>query len=682
MQTPSTPLPFSRPVLVLCALLAPLALAAAQGSDNCANAQPISGLGLFDFDNSAATTDGPLAPECAFFGNAQIARDVWFAWTAPATETFSIETCGLTLINTKIAVYASTNCPPGAPLACNDDACGSRSRILFDGVQGETYLVRIGNSPGNFGGTGQFRIHVGIFGGCPDASSGPDVIVGVLSGPQLFGSLGEMSGYAIGTTSCNVGNLGLLWISNTNEHPVIAQNLYRLENDRFEQLGQSWLKHGFSALQQEACCPCISSGSSSILGVGCSDPYSANLNGSQYYLGPRWEVNPYTGHFPYPYTSQGDIGDVLYKRLQVRTDDLSPALHPNALYYGEGHYVTPDDAAAGNQHNNASHRQIQVGNLTADGWILFFSGVTRRQRPAILAWKDQNPDVRIEEVWVPGDGKFFVASLASDNSDGTWHYEYAVFNLNVNRAAGSFQVPLPAGVTLSNVEFRGVDSHSGDPYSNDPWVVEQTAAKLRWATEDHATNPLANPLRWSTLYNFRFDADRAPVLSSGVLGLYEPGSPGLVTVAIPVPGDPGGACLATSYCESTPNSAGAGAMISHTGSMSVAANDLLLLSSGAPAHAFGTFFYGAQGTQVPFGDGYLCVAPGALGVFRLLPIQVADGAGSTQRHLDLSQPPAGGGPGLIQIGSTWHFQHWYRDVQGPGGTGFNLTDGLSVTFCP
>ena len=32
--------------------------------------------------------------------------------------------------------------------------------------------------------------------------------------------------------------------------------------------------------------------------------------------------------------------------------DLDPAQNAGALYFGEGHYVTPDDAAAGNDDNN------------------------------------------------------------------------------------------------------------------------------------------------------------------------------------------------------------------------------------------------------------------------------------------------------------------------------------------
>ncbi len=68
------------------------------------------------------------------------------------------------------------------------------------------------------------------------------------------------------------------------DHPVMAQNLYRMSggatnDDRFEQIGQSWLTHGFSALQSNACgFGCTPASSGTHLGVGCSNADSASIN--------------------------------------------------------------------------------------------------------------------------------------------------------------------------------------------------------------------------------------------------------------------------------------------------------------------------------------------------------------------------------------------------------------------
>ena len=55
---------------------------------------------------------------------------------------------------------------------------------------------------------------------------------------------------------------------------------------------------------------------------------------------------------------------------------------------------------------------------------------------------------------VAGDGRFVIGYRVTDNGNGTWHYEYAVYNLNSDRAGGSFSIPVPAGVTLSNIGFK------------------------------------------------------------------------------------------------------------------------------------------------------------------------------------------------------------------------------------
>lgn len=129
-------------------------------SNFCAGAMPISGTGLFMFDNSTATTDGDPDPLC---GNTQIDNDVWYCWTAPCTGVAIFETCGLTDVDTKIAAYDGCTCPAGAgSLACKDDGCMLQSRIQFPVVVGGQYLLRVGTFPGSSGGVGQFSLSCNV----------------------------------------------------------------------------------------------------------------------------------------------------------------------------------------------------------------------------------------------------------------------------------------------------------------------------------------------------------------------------------------------------------------------------------------------------------------------------------------------------------------------------------------
>ena len=398
----------------------------------------------------------------------------------------------------------------------------------------------------------------GIAGSCAGAS--PDVIVGELTGISRWGAVGDLAGYSLGTTSCNIGDQTLQWDADTVNHPVIAQNIYRYGNGRFEQLGMSWLKHGFAAFAQTLCCTCQNPGDSQVLGIGCSDPYGSFLNGDQDGLpgscggfcgglGPRWEVNPTTGAFAYPYDTIGMTGDAVFKRIQLRLDDIDPALNVGANYYGEGHYVTPDDAAAGNHHNNASYEQILVGNFEVDSWVLLFTGETTRERAAIYAWQDNDPGVTIEVIEDDGDplddhdGRFYLGYRVTDNGDGTWHYEYALYNMNSHRSAQAFIVPVPAGVSVSDIGFRDVPHHSGDgidgvTFDGTDWTVTPGAGQIIWSTQDIGENPNANALRWGTMYNFRFDADAPPAQVTVTITPFRPGGPPVLTTSALGPVDP------------------------------------------------------------------------------------------------------------------------------------------------
>ena len=364
--------------------------------------------------------------------------------------------------------------------------------------------------------------------------TGADVMVGELTGPNSYGQAGGFFAYSVGTTSCNIGTEELLWFANTNVHPVIAYNMYRLHDGRFEQIGISWLKHGFTALQQNSCgCGCQSSGTGTRLGIGCSDPYSASLNGNQN-LGPRSEVtDPANGVFIYPPILNPANSDLTWRRLRVPAEELSITTYPGATYYVDGQYVTPDDADAGNAHNNVSYRQVTVANNANRS--LSFSGSTQRQQPPIQAWQDADPAVTLEDIIDGDNGLLILGYKATEVAPGQHRYEYALYNLNSTRAVGVFRLPLPGGVLLSDIGFSDVGYHSGEPYSGTDWSVQQGPGFIEWRSDTFASNPNANALRWGTLYNFWFTANAPSVVADVTLTHFIPGANDTLTAPTLVP---------------------------------------------------------------------------------------------------------------------------------------------------
>ncbi|MBI1852962.1 MAG: hypothetical protein HYR85_21685 [Planctomycetes bacterium] len=361
--------------------------------------------------------------------------------------------------------------------------------------------------------------------------AGPDVIVGDLQNVQRYGTVGGITAFSVGTTSCNIGTFWLNWMSNTNQHPVIGQNMYRLKNGRFEQIGMSWLKHGFFALSENLCFADCQSTNGSHLGVHCSDPYESSLNGDQSNLGPRYQVNAATGGYPYPPANPATPATI-GRRLQVHNTDLDPGQNAGALYFVEGQYVTPDDAAANNKNNNASYRRITVSGVAGSGnYNINLAATTQRQKPGIQAWKDNDNAVTLVNVDIPNDGRMTVGYRVVDNGNGTWTYEYAIYNMNSDRAAQSFSVPVGAGINITNIGFHDVDHHSGDGignvnYDGTDWTASVANGAITWSTQTEAQNANGNALRWGTLYNFRYDADSAPQTGAATLTLFKAGSPG------------------------------------------------------------------------------------------------------------------------------------------------------------
>jgi len=388
---------------------------------------------------------------------------------------------------------------------------------------------------------------------------GPDVIVGNLPEMEQYGHAGTQVGLAVGTDSCNRGTENVDWFAlPNNDHPVVPQNMYRMSsaannNDRFEQIGQSWLKHTFAAASSNTCGFGCNGVGGDHLGSGCSDLYSSSLNASQTGLGSRAWVSPFSGSFPsgnnVANNHNGHNHDGVSHRIRVEVSDLDTTLNVGAIYFAEGQYVTPHEytwcqAHPGqcNMYNNVSYRQFSV-NGGPTNFNFSPVGSTIQMQPAIMAWtgatfSQAEPD--------PGnDGIWFMGYKVTNPSAGVWHYEYALYNENLDRAIQSFSVPLIPGVNISNIGFHAPPQEPGWPndgtqnnlgYSSTPWSVTQASGSITWNTETFAQNQNANAIRWGTLYNFRFDADQPPQSANATVGYFKTGSPTIVAIQAPAGG--------------------------------------------------------------------------------------------------------------------------------------------------
>ena len=140
------------------------------------------------------------------------------------------------------------------------------------------------------------------------------------------------------------------------------------------------------------------------------------------------------------------------------------------------------------------------------------------------------------------DGIGFIAYKVTGPTAGVWHYEYAIYNENLDRAISYFILPRSTSVNITNIGFHAPPQHPGYTFdgtpgnlgfSNTPWTTNIYDQAIVFGTEAFAQNPNANAIRWGTMYNVRFDSTSAPVTTSATVGFFKTGSPIAVQVMGP-----------------------------------------------------------------------------------------------------------------------------------------------------
>ncbi len=126
--------------------------------------------------------------------------------------------------------------------------------------------------------------------------------------------------------------------------------------------------------------------------------------------------------------------------------------------------------------------------------------------------------------------------------------------------------------------------------------------------------------------------------------------------------------------EGCSNSAGVGSTLTGSGNASLSNDTLQMDVVGVPGAKPGLIIRGNNQIANLAGDGLLCAGGGSM----RSQVQVTV-AGATS-FTDFNGGPFGT---VANIGTPTNFQFWYRDPQsGPCGTGFNFSNGWTVTYTP
>src|SRR6185437_612606 len=155
-----------------------------------------------------------------------------------------------------------------------------------------------------------------------------------------------------------------------------------------------------------------------------------------------------------------------------------------------------------NMYNNASYKRYTVTGINQP---FSFSpvGATIREQPAIKAWTGAT--VNQIEPDHGNDGIWFMGYKVTNPSAGVWHYEYALYNENLDRAIQSLTVPLGPGVSVSNIGFHAPlqepgwtndNIPGGNGYSSTPWANDYAPGNtsITWNCETFAQNQSANAI--------------------------------------------------------------------------------------------------------------------------------------------------------------------------------------------
>ncbi|MSR69197.1 MAG: hypothetical protein EXS17_02485 [Phycisphaerales bacterium] len=118
-------------------------------ASSCSSAVPVAGSSVtkaFDFA-FAPTISGTITCPSSIIN---LTKEFFYEWTPSCTGTATVTTCGQTVADTGLEVFAIDSCAGTAcaaatttTIACGDDTCSTQTTVTFSAEMGKTYLVRL-----------------------------------------------------------------------------------------------------------------------------------------------------------------------------------------------------------------------------------------------------------------------------------------------------------------------------------------------------------------------------------------------------------------------------------------------------------------------------------------------------------------------------------------------------------
>ncbi len=351
----------------------------------------------------------------------------------------------------------------------------------------------------------------------PDSKNTADVALINMTWQQVRNLGNGNFVFAPNATLKNVGEADVAWYGkftgnydpyNNSQHPFLFWSAYREVDGRFEQIGLSGIKHAFYTLNTNCTYNC---GNNHILYKGCEDVYSVSNNDGGSYLGPKEELEAFTGIWEEVGSFFDQDGNGIQDNISNNTDENRLIVHDSDIidsnndFYFSAWYLIRDDI---NIFNTMGHRSYDlISNQQGTAWSFNNPG-TLFPGPASDAYV--TPNTTAQDLMSasyrslqPQEGHLTVAVKVIELEDGLYRYNYMVENHDYDPQVSEIEVTLPAFASYADFVWSDIDHDE-----NNDWQVIRQEDKLILSSIN------GNYIDWGMLFSFSFTTNVPPEIGT------------------------------------------------------------------------------------------------------------------------------------------------------------------------